>query len=76
LKPRKDKKAAAKPAVTERDIKLILLNMERWRWMPEDLGPVYVWNNSPEFMLYMFKDGKPVYADKILVGTPNYATPV
>ena len=60
----------------ERDIKRIVLNMERWRWMPEDLGPVYVWNNSPEFMLYVFKDRKPIYADKILVGTPIYATPV
>jgi murein L,D-transpeptidase YcbB/YkuD len=75
-KDAKDKKTAAKPAVTEHDIKRIILNMERWRWMPEDLGPVYVWNNSPEFMLYVFKDGKPIYADKILVGTPIYATPV
>ena len=32
--------------------------------MPEDLGTVYVWNNSPEFMLYVMKDGKPVYADE------------
>jgi murein L,D-transpeptidase YcbB/YkuD len=74
-KDAKDKKAAAKP-VTERDIKRIVLNMERWRWMPEDLGSVYVWNNSPEFMLYVVKDGKQIYADKILVGTPRYATPV
>ena len=52
------------------------MNMERWRWMPEDLGPVYVWNNSPEFMLYVVKDGKKIYADKTLVGTIGYATPV
>ena len=37
---------------------------------------VYVWNNSPEFMLYVMKDGKPIFADKTLVGTLNYATPV
>ena len=71
------KKAAAKtPADKERDIKGLVLNMERWRWMPEDLGAVYVWNNSPEFMLYVMKDGKTIYADKTLVGTLNYATPV
>ena len=71
------KKAAAKtPADKERDIKRLVINMERWRWMPEDLGAVYVWNNSPEFMLYVMKDGKPIYADKTLVGTLNYATPV
>ena len=76
----KDAKAAsedtpAKPA-SEKDIKRILLNMERWRWLPENLGEVYVWNNSPEFMVYVVKNGKPIYADKILVGTPRYATPV
>ena len=77
-KPEDAKKAAAakKPADKERDIKRLVINMERWRWMPEDLGSVYVWNNSPEYMLYVMKDGKPIYADKTLVGTINYATPV
>ena len=82
-KPDKDaNKAAAKkpadkkPADNARDIRRLVINMERWRWMPEDLGSVYVWNNSPEFMLYVIKDGKPIYADKTLVGTINYATPV
>ena len=27
-------------------------------------------------MVYVVKNGKPIYADKILVGTPRYATPV
>jgi murein L,D-transpeptidase YcbB/YkuD len=67
---------AAKPGANERDIKRIIINMERWRWMPEDLGALYVWNNSPEFMLYVVKDGTTIYADKTLVGTLNYATPV
>lgn len=62
--------------VSDRDIKKIVINMERWRWMPEDLGPLYVWNNSPEFMVYIVKDGKPIFGDKILVGTLAYATPV
>ena len=62
--------------VSDRDIKKIVINMERWRWMPEDLGNLYVWNNSPEFMLYVVKDGKPIYADRTLVGTLAYATPV
>jgi murein L,D-transpeptidase YcbB/YkuD len=62
--------------LSDRDIKKIVLNMERWRWMPEDLGNLYVWNNTPEFMVYVVKDGKPIYGDKILVGTLAYATPV
>ncbi|HSD93073.1 MAG TPA: L,D-transpeptidase family protein [Methyloceanibacter sp.] len=56
--------------------KRLILNMERWRWMPEQLGSLYVWNNSPAFMLYVVKDGKPIFADKTLVGTIGYATPV
>ena len=44
--------------------------------MPEDLGAVYVWNNAPEFMLYVIKNGKMIFADKTLVGTIGYATPV
>jgi murein L,D-transpeptidase YcbB/YkuD len=65
-----------KPVGSEHDIRRLVINMERWRWMPEDLGSLYVWNNSPEFMLYVVKDGKPIYADKTLVGTSAYATPV
>jgi murein L,D-transpeptidase YcbB/YkuD len=76
LKARGPEEGAAKPAASDKDIKRIAINMERWRWMPEDLGPVYVWNNSPEFMLYVVKDGKTIYADKTLVGTIGYATPV
>ena len=68
--------AAAKPQASDKEIKRLVLNMERWRWMPEDLGKVHVVNNSPEFMLYVVKDGKRIYADRTLVGTINYATPI
>jgi murein L,D-transpeptidase YcbB/YkuD len=64
---------AGKPTT---DTKRIILNMERWRWMPEDLGRVYVWSNTPAFMLYVVKDGETIYADKTQVGTIGYATPV
>ena len=64
------------PAADGNDIKRILINMERWRWMPETLGSIYVFNNSPAFMLYVVKDGKTIFTDKTLVGTIGYATPV
>ncbi|MGH6833171.1 MAG: L,D-transpeptidase family protein, partial [Methyloceanibacter sp.] len=66
----------AKPAPNDKDIKRIIINMERWRWMPENLGSIYVWNNSAAFMLYVVKDDKTIFADKTLVGTIGYATPV
>jgi len=54
----------------------IIMNMERWRWMPAELGPLYVWSNTPEFMLYVVKDGKAIFADKTQVGTATDPTPV
>jgi L,D-transpeptidase YcbB len=58
------------------DLQRILINMERWRWMPADLGHIYVQDNIPEFMLYIVKDGKRIHADKIVVGQLRYATPI
>jgi murein L,D-transpeptidase YcbB/YkuD len=66
---------AKKPA-SERDIQRIVINMERWRWMPEDLGKIYVQDNVPEYMLYVVKDGKTIHSDKIVVGLLKYATPI
>lgn len=59
-----------------RMIQLIELNMERWRWLPEDLGDVHVWNNIPEYKTRVFKDGDVIFQEKIIVGKPNTATPV
>lgn len=67
---------ADKPKETE--IRRLIINMERWRWMPEDLGPLHVWLNTPEFMLYVMKDGEKIYQDKTLVArlsTPRPSSP-
>ena len=42
-------------------IRAILVNMERWRWLPNDLGPYYVNVNVPEFMLRVVDDGKVIH---------------
>ncbi len=65
---------AEKP--NETDIRRLIINMERWRWMPEDLGTLHVQLNTPEFMLYLVKDGETIFEDKTLVGTIKYATPI
>jgi murein L,D-transpeptidase YcbB/YkuD len=54
----------------------IIVNMERWRWTPENLGSLYLWLNVPEFNVYVYKDGKQIYSDKIVVGELKYATPM
>ena len=65
-----------KPTGKSKNVKRILINMERWRWMPEELGRVHVLVNSASFRLHVIKDGETIYTDKTLVGTIGYATPV
>jgi murein L,D-transpeptidase YcbB/YkuD len=50
--------------------------MERWRWMPKGLGSYYVWNNIPEFLARVVKNGKTIYVDKTVVGQPSHPTPI
>jgi L,D-transpeptidase YcbB len=72
LKARAESEAGAKPA----NMQKIIVNMERWRWMPENLGSLHVLLNVPAFMVYVARDGKVIYQDKIVVGEYKYATPV
>ena len=57
-------------------IRAILVNMERWRWLPHDLGPYYVTVNIPEFMLRVVDDNKTVHATRVVTGKPDKQTPV
>jgi L,D-transpeptidase YcbB len=56
------------------DLQRIIANMERWRWMPEDLGKFYVWDNVPEFTARVVKNGRLVHQAKIIVGKPETQT--
>ncbi len=63
------------PVTADAKIERILVNMERWRWLPEDLGKLYVWDNVPEALTRIVKDGKIIHTDKIVVGQPTWPTP-
>jgi murein L,D-transpeptidase YcbB/YkuD len=67
------KKAASPP---QSNVQRLLINMERWRWMPESLGSFYVWDNIPEFYARVVKDREEIFKEKIIVGLPEWATPV
>jgi murein L,D-transpeptidase YcbB/YkuD len=55
---------------------LILANMERWRWMPHDLGKTYVLVNLPDFMVYVYQNGRQVWSTRIVDGKPDTPTPI
>jgi murein L,D-transpeptidase YcbB/YkuD len=57
-------------------IDTILANMERWRWMPHDLGTNYAMINLPDFTAHVFHDGKQIWQTKIVIGMPNKPTPI
>lgn len=65
-----------RPADPDKSTQLLVLNMERWRWMPEDLGKVYVMNNIPEYMARVVKGDEVLFEERIIVGLPQWATPV
>jgi len=68
--------APAPPASNESKIERILINMERWRWVPNDLGEFHVWDNVPEFLTRIVKNGNVIHTDEIIVGQPSWPTPV
>lgn len=57
-------------------IDIVLANMERWRWMPHDLGNTYVMVNLPDYMLYVFQNGRQVWSTRIVDGKPGTPTPI
>jgi L,D-transpeptidase YcbB len=54
----------------------LILNMERWRWIPKKLGDRYVLVNIPEYKLHMVDGGKEVFDMRVIVGKQMKATPV
>ena len=54
----------------------IIANMERWRWMPSELGQFRVFVNIPEFRLWIERNGQPEYTTRVVVGTTKNQTPI
>ncbi|WP_266205590.1 L,D-transpeptidase family protein [Pontibacter kalidii] len=72
-------------------IEQIMINMERWRWIPKRMVPKsldqkYVWVNIPEYKLYIYEDPdndpeaereyKEVMSMRVVVGKTMNATPI
>ena len=50
-------------------------NLDRWRWLPRDLGKRYVIVNVPAFTVALVEDGRVIARHKVVVGKPATATP-
>jgi murein L,D-transpeptidase YcbB/YkuD len=67
-------RAALEVPVEER-IAQIRRALERWRWLPRDLGGHYILVNTAGFELAVIEDGKVVLRMRTINGTPDQATP-
>jgi murein L,D-transpeptidase YcbB/YkuD len=57
-------------------IRTIELNLERWRWLPEELGKRHILVNIPSFQLQAFEDGRIALEMRVAVGRKDHATPI
>ena len=66
----------------DRQIDTVIVNMERLRWLPRQLGApalsnAYVILNVPDFTLKVMQAGAPVWTTRVVTGKPgNHATPM
>jgi murein L,D-transpeptidase YcbB/YkuD len=67
---------AGQPLGGSGDAKRLLANMEQWRWMPADMGDLYIWNNVPEFLQRVVKNGEVVRTERIVAGEVSKQTPI
>ena len=54
----------------------VVANLERWRWLPSDLGPRHILVNVPEFKLRLIDQGRLVHQARVIVGKPETPTPL
>ncbi len=57
-------------------VNTIILNMERWRWLPDDLGKKYIVVNVGGFEVTAVKEDHVDLRIKAIVGAPNTKTPL
>ncbi len=58
----------------------ILINMERWRWLPDNLygdAGIYVWANLPELRVRLVRDAnETIFSERAIIGQSSHKTPV
>jgi murein L,D-transpeptidase YcbB/YkuD len=66
----------------DHQIDTVIVNMERWRWLPRQLGAstignAYVILNIPDYTLKVMQNGAPIWTTKVVTGQPGiHATPL
>ena len=69
------KTRAALNVPVKKRIEQIALNLERRRWLPDDLGQRHVLVNQPEYLLRVVENGKSIHQTRVVIGKPSQQTP-
>jgi L,D-transpeptidase YcbB len=56
-------------------LRMVRLNLERWRWVPDTLDVRYVWVNVPAYELEVVEGNQPVLTMRVIAGTTDNPTP-
>ena len=67
--------AALNVSVEDR-IAQVIVNLERWRWLPQDLGRQHVLVNIADQRLRVYVEGRPILESAVIVGRAQRRTPV
>lgn len=59
----------------EERMRQIIINMERWRHMPSDMGDKHLMVNIAAFEMFKYEDGLMVEARPVMVGKNQHQTP-
>ena len=57
--------------IRDKQVNLVIANMERWRWYPRDLGAANVIVNQPDFTLKVMHNGSQIWTTRIVIGDPS-----
>jgi len=68
-------RAALNVPVDER-VRAIGLNLERWRWLPAELGLKYLMVNSAAYAVDVVEDGRVMRTLRAVVGRRDWPTPI
>jgi murein L,D-transpeptidase YcbB/YkuD len=67
---------AALNVPAEQRVRQIELNLERWRWLPDDLGLRHIVVNIPGFRLQAFEGDRLQLEMRVATGTREHPTPI
>ncbi len=66
---------AARASDNEARLREIEVSLERLRWLPRHLPPDRIWVNLPTEQLVLYRNDRPVFTTRVIIGQKDWQTP-